>query len=94
MVDQYFTELFDICDQSTIEIHVLKCRKILKNAGNLLNVIQEKKIIKTRFDLPKILSSVFSILSVFSVFGSASWFLAWLIALYNSSPSSPSSPSL
>ena len=33
MVDQYFTEIFEICHQSThstIPIHVLKCRKILK----------------------------------------------------------------
>ena len=30
LVDQYFTELFEICDPSTIPIHVLKCRKILK----------------------------------------------------------------
>ena len=30
MVDQYFKEIFEICDQSTIPIHVLKCCKNLK----------------------------------------------------------------
>ena len=35
-MDQYFAEIFEICDQSTIPIHVLKCRKIL--AGNLLHI--------------------------------------------------------
>ena len=36
VVDQYFTKIFEICDQSTIPIHVLKCREILKNAGTLI----------------------------------------------------------
>ena len=39
MVDQCFTKIFEICDQSTIPIHVLKCRKILKNAGNLMLIL-------------------------------------------------------
>ena len=31
LVDQYFAEIFEICDQSAIiPIHALKCRKILK----------------------------------------------------------------
>ena len=36
MVNTYFTEIFEVCDQSTIIIHLFKCHKILKNAGNLL----------------------------------------------------------
>ena len=36
MVDPYLTDIFEICDQSTIPIHVLKCREILKNIGNLM----------------------------------------------------------
>ena len=54
MVDQYFTEIFDICDQSTIPIHVLKCRMILKNAGNLQCSFKIKFI---QFDIyePKII---------------------------------------
>ena len=36
MVDQYFTEILEIFDQSTIPSHVLKCRKILRNYGNLI----------------------------------------------------------
>ena len=40
MVDQYFIEIFEICDQSIIQIpiHVLKYRKVVKNAGNLIYI--------------------------------------------------------
>ena len=41
MVDQYVTEIFEICDQSTIPIDLVKCRKILENASNLVCYIEK-----------------------------------------------------
>ena len=49
MVDQYFSEIFEICDQSNCtksSIHVLKFHKILKKSGNLVSITCNNTITK------------------------------------------------